>query len=172
MDVLDAGVYVTRYEADVPKSLRMVLWGPLQARELGLDGWEVQDGGETGYVFHNPGVRLTMGRATSTLIVVRRLSRAFLTVYLGGYPADAPPSQRSMDMQKVVSACEIFLGRLARQAVRFEMTGDWTLVDNLAPAPTPAPPEPVQPPAPATTSAATPASSAPAESARSTVWEV
>src|SRR5690349_2051805 len=90
MDVLDAGVYVTKWEARVPKSARMTLWGPLQAKEMGFEGWEVQDGGETGFVLHNPGVALTMGRATSTLIFVRRLERAYLTIYFGGYPTDAP----------------------------------------------------------------------------------
>lgn len=130
MDVMDAGVYVGKWEAAVPKHTKMTLWGPLQAKEMGLDGWEVQDGGETGFVMHNPGVRLTMGRATSTLIFVRRLERAFLTVYFGGYPTDAPGPQRKLDMQKVVGACEIFLGRLAKDKVKFEFQGELTLVDN------------------------------------------
>ncbi len=167
MDVLDAGVFVSRFEAPVPKGLRTVLWGPLQARELGLDGWEVQDGGETGYVFHNPGVALTMGKATSTLIVVRRLARAFLTIYMGGYPADAPVSQRRMDVQKVVSACELFLSRLAKQTIRFELTGEWTLVDNLAPAPAAeAPAEPV-----ASAAEISPVAEPP-RAANSALWEV
>ncbi len=171
MDVLDAGVYVTRFEAAVPKGLRTVLWGPLQARELGLDGWEVQDGGETGYVFHNPGVSLTMGRATSTLIVVRRLARAFLTVYLGGYPADAPASQRRMDMQKVVSACELFLGRIARETVRFEMTGEWTLVDNLA-APSQGAPAPASKPEAAPDATTRPVPSGASGPSRAALWEI
>jgi hypothetical protein len=108
----------------------MAMWGPLQARELGLEGWEVQDGGETGFVIHNAGVHLTMGRATSTLIFVRRLEKAFLTVYLGGYPTDAPAAQRRLDMQKAVSACELFLGRLAKQPVQFELQSELALVDN------------------------------------------
>lgn len=131
MDVLDAGVFCSKWEADVPKNAKLVLWGPLQAKEMGLDGWEIQDGGETGFVVHNPGTKLTMGRATSTLIFVRRLERAFLTVYFGGYPADAPVEQRHLDMQKVVSACEMFLGRLAKSPVRFALQGEMTLVDNV-----------------------------------------
>ena len=131
VDVLDAGIFVSKWEAEVPKTAKLVLWGPLQARELGLDGWEVQDGGETGFVIHNPGVALTMGRATSTLIFVRRLQRAFLAVYLGGYPADAAPAQRAMDTRKAVSACELFLTRLAKQPVQFQLQGEIALVDNV-----------------------------------------
>lgn len=130
MDVLDAGVFVSKWEARVPRHAKMHLWGPLQAKELGLEGWEVQDGGETGFVIHNAGVHMTMGRATSTLIFVRRLEKAFLTVYLGGYPTDAPASQRRLDMQKAVSACELFLGRLAKESVQFRMEADMALVDN------------------------------------------
>jgi hypothetical protein len=130
MDVMDAGVYVSKWEARVPKHAQMTLWGPLQAREMGLEGWEVQDGGETGFVTHNAGIHLTMGRATSTLIFVRRLERAYLTIYFGGYPSDAPAGQRKLDMQKSVSACEMFLGRLAKENVRFEFMGEMTLVDN------------------------------------------
>lgn len=130
MDVLDAGVYVSKWDAVVPKHTKTTLWGPLAAKEMGLDGWEVQDGGETGFVMHNPGVKLTMGRATSTLIFVRRLERAFLTIYFGGYPTDAPGPQRKLDMQKVVGACEIFLSRLAKEKVKFDFQGELTLVDN------------------------------------------
>ncbi len=130
MDVMDAGVYVSKWQAKAPKSLKVTLWGPLQAKEMGLDGWETQDGGETGFVLHNPGVKLTMGRATSTLIFVRRLQMAFLTVYFGGYPADAPAGQRKLDMQKVVAASEIFLTRLAKTPVKFEFQGELCLVDN------------------------------------------
>lgn len=131
MDVLDAGVYVSKWEASVPRHTKMVLWGPLQAREMGLEGWDVQDGGETGFVLHNAGVHLTMGRATSTLIFVRRLEKAFLTIYFGGYPADAGEGQRRLDMQKVVGACQIFLGRLAKQPVAFELKAELALVDNV-----------------------------------------
>jgi hypothetical protein len=130
MDVMDAGVYVSKWEARVPKHAKVTLWGPLQAKEMGLEGWEVQDGGETGFIMHNAGVRLTMGRATSTLIFVRRLQSAFLTVYFGGYPADAPAGQRKLDMQKVVAASELFLGRIAKEPVKFEFQGELSLVDN------------------------------------------
>lgn len=149
MDVLDAGVFVSKWEAAVPRHAKVTLWGPLQAKEMGLEGWEVQDGGETGFVMHNAGVKLTMGRATSTLIFARRLERAFLTVYFGGYPADAPAGQRKLDMQKVVAAAELFLARIAKQAVKFEFTGELALVDNTEavlpkgrkPAPAPAAPK-------------------------------
>lgn len=130
MDVMDAGVFVSKWEARVPKHAKVTLWGPLQAKEMGLDGWEVQDGGETGFVMHNAGVKLTMGRATSTLIFVRRLQSAFLTVYFGGYPADAPAGQRKLDMQKVVAASELFLARIAKEPVKFEFQGELSLVDN------------------------------------------
>lgn len=130
MDVMDAGVYVSKWEARVPKHAKVTLWGPLQAKEMGLDGWEVQDGGETGFIMHNAGVKLTMGRATSTLIFVRRLQAAFLTVYFGGYPADAPAGQRKLDMQKVVAASELFLARIAKEPVKFEFQGELSLVDN------------------------------------------
>jgi len=146
MDVLDAGVFVSKWEAAVPKHAKVTLWGPLQAKEMGLEGWEVQDGGETGFVMHNAGVKLTMGRATSTLIFARRLERAFLTVYFGGYPADAPAGQRKLDMQKVVAAAELFLARIAKQAVQFEFTGELALVDNTeAPLPKGKRPAPAAP---------------------------
>lgn len=137
MDVLDAGVYVSKWEAKAPKHTKVTLWGPLAAKEMGLDGWDVQDGGETGFVMHNPGVKLTMGRATSTLIFVRRLERAFLTVYFGGYPADAPAGQRKLDMQKVVAQAEIFLTRIAKEPVKFEFQGELALVDNTDATPPP-----------------------------------
>src|SRR5688572_427666 len=138
MDVMDAGVFAGKWEARVPKTAKMTLWGPLQAKEMGLEGWEVQDGGETGFVLHNAGIHLTMGRATSTLIFVRRLERAFLTVYFGGYPTDAPAGQRRLDMQKVVQSCEVFLTRLAKEPVRFELQAELTLVDNVNDATVPA----------------------------------
>lgn len=136
MDVMDAGVFVGKWEAKAPKHTKVTLWGPLAAKEMGLDGWEVQDGGETGFVMHNPGVKLTMGRATSTLIFVRRLERAFLTVYFGGYPTDAPAGQRKLDMQKVITQAELFLTRIAKEPVKFELQGELSLVDNTD-APTP-----------------------------------
>ncbi len=130
MDVLDAGVYVSKWEARVPRHAKMTMWGPLQAREMGFEGWEIQDGGETGFVLHNAGTHLTMGRATSTLIFVRRLEKAFLTIYFGGYPSDAPAEQRKMDMKKVVQSCELFLGRLCKESITFQSKGELTLVDN------------------------------------------
>ncbi|MGB0653405.1 MAG: hypothetical protein ACPGQL_09415 [Thermoplasmatota archaeon] len=129
MDVYDAGVYVTRHEAAVPKGLRAVLWGPLQAKELGLDGWEVQDGGETGYVFHHRG-RAGLGRLTATLIVVRRLRKAFLTSYLAGFPSDAPEAQRRSAIQTLVGQCEVLLTRLAKEPVQFEATYEHALVHH------------------------------------------
>lgn len=130
MDVLDAGVFVSKWEAPVPKHTQMAMWGPLQAREMGLDGWEVQDGGETGFILHSTGTHLRLGRGTATLIFVRRLGRAFLSIYMGGYPADAAPQQRKLDAQAFVSACELFLGRLAKEPVRFQFMGEMVLVDN------------------------------------------
>ncbi|MEK6984996.1 MAG: hypothetical protein AABX89_01265 [Candidatus Thermoplasmatota archaeon] len=130
MDVLDAGVFVSKWEAPVPKQTQMAMWGPLQAREMGLDGWEVQDGGETGFILHSTGTHLRLGRGTATLIFVRRLGRAFLTITMAGYPADAAPQQRKLDAQPFVSACEIFLGRLAKESIRFAFMGEMTLVDN------------------------------------------
>ena len=34
MDVMDAGVYVSKWEARVPKHAKVTLWGPLQAKEM------------------------------------------------------------------------------------------------------------------------------------------
>lgn len=129
MDVMDAGVYVAKWEAEVPR-LQTVLWGPLQAREMGFEGWECQDGGETGFVYHNPHIRLPAGFATSTLIVVNRLRRAYLTVYFGGYPTEVPAARRRIDQDKVVGAVQTFLGRLAKKPVRLEFQGEMALVDH------------------------------------------
>ncbi len=129
MDVLDAGVYVAKWEADVPK-MQTVLWGPLQAKEMGFEGWEWQDGGETGFIAHNAHIRLPAGFATSTLIVQNRRRKAFLTIYFGGYPADAPEAQRRTDQQKVVAAVEGFLMRLAKQPVTLVFQGEMALVDE------------------------------------------
>lgn len=142
---MDAGVYVSKWEGKAPKHTKATLWGPLAAKEMGLEGWEVQDGGETGFVMHNPGVKLTMGRATSTLIFVRRLERAFLTVYFGGYPVDAPAGQRKLDMQKVVTAAELFLTRIAKEPVKFEFQGELGLVDNTDAVPVKGRPKPAEP---------------------------
>lgn len=132
MDVLDAGVYAYRYEAKVPKGLKVVLWGPLQAKELGFPSWEYQDGGETGFVYHLPGRAVKLGRATATLIAVRRLGRAFLTIYLAGYPSDASPAQRRLDLKSIVTEAELFLSRLAKVSVAFEETDATALVDRHA----------------------------------------
>lgn len=130
MDMMDAGVYVAKWEADVPK-LQTVLWGPLQAKEMGFTGWEWQDGGETGFVAHNPHTRLPAGFATSTLIVQNRSRKAYLTVYLGGYPADVPAAQRRLDQDKVVAQAQTFLARLAKQPVTLAFQGEVSLVDSV-----------------------------------------
>lgn len=132
MDVLDAGVYAYRYEAKVPKGLKVVLWGPLQAKELGFASWEYQDGGETGFVYHLPGRAVKLGRATATLIAVRRLDRAFLTIYLAGYPSDASAAQRRLDVKSVVTEAELFLSRLAKESIAFRETQAVALVDRHA----------------------------------------
>ncbi len=167
MDVLDAGVYVAKWEADVPQGVRPVLWGPLQAKEMGFDGWEWQDGGETGFIAHNPHVRLPAGYATSTLIVVERLKKAFLTVYFGGYPANVGLDQRALDAKKVVGACELFLTRLAKSNVNFVFQGEVALVDNINDAVIDAPPAP-------SPQATAPQRAIPddVEASRAGVWEV
>jgi hypothetical protein len=142
MDVYDAGVYAYRYEADAPRGLKVVLWGPLQAKELGFDGWNYQDGGETGFVYHSDVRAVKLGRATATLTFVRRLGRAFLTLYLAGYPSDAPGSQRRLDVQSIVTEAELFLTRLAKQPVRFHQTGAHALVDRHDAPATAVPPTP------------------------------
>lgn len=162
MDVLDAGAWVAKWEADVPK-LQTVLWGPLQAKEMGFEGWEWQDGGETGFIAHNPQVRLPAGFATSTLIVQNRMRKAYLTVYFGGYPADVPAAQRRMDQDKVASAAQTFLSRLARQPVTMTFQGEITLVDNVNDATIGAPAAPAL--APTTEPSVI-------EAERSGVWEV
>lgn len=149
MDVLDAGVYVATWEAEISTEVRTVLWGPLQAKEMGFDGWECQDGGETGFVYHHPHVKLAAGYGTSTLIMVNRLKRAFLTVYFGGYPANVKEEQRRLDAKKVVTAAEMFLSRLSKDSVQFQFKGEVPLVDNIngatSRAPTGAPTAPTAP---------------------------
>lgn len=135
MDALDAGAYAYRFESDVPKHLKVVLWGPLLAKELGFPGWTYQDGGETGFVYHLPGRPVRLGLATATLIVVRRLGKAFLTVYVGGYPTDAPAEQRRLDCRSIVTEAELFLSRLAHEPIQFGEAREWVLVDPLAAAP-------------------------------------
>lgn len=127
---MDAGAWVAKWEADVPP-LQTVLWGPLQAREMGFDGWEWQDGGETGFIAHNKHIRLPAGYATSTLIVQNRLRKAFLTVYLGGYPANVPAGQRRLDQEKVMAQAQTILARLAKQPVTMELMGEITLIDSV-----------------------------------------
>jgi hypothetical protein len=131
MDVLDAGVYVGKWEADVGGDVQTVLWGPLAAKEMGFEGWQMQDGGETGFVYHHPHIKLPAGYGTSTLIMVNRLKRAFLTIYFGGYPANLNEAQRRLDAKKIVSAAETFISRLAKTPVRFEFQGEVALVDNI-----------------------------------------
>ena len=150
MDVMDAGVYAYRYEAEVPRGLKVVLWGPLQAKELGFEGWTYQDGGETGFVYHASGRAIGMGRANATLIHVRRLGRCFLTVYLAGYPSDASPAQRRLDLAGIATEAELFLTRLAKAPVKFREAAAVPLVDRHTtegppmdapmPAPRPSPP--------------------------------
>jgi hypothetical protein len=130
MDIMDAGVWVAKWEAEVPK-LQTVLWGPLQAKEMGFVGWDWQDGGETGFIAHQPHSRLPAGFATSTLIVQNRMKKAYLSVYLGGYPADVKASQRRLDQEKVVGQAQMFLTRLAKKPVKFQFMGEMTLVDNV-----------------------------------------
>ncbi len=130
MDVMDAGAWVAKWEADVPP-LQTVLWGPLQAREMGFDGWEWQDGGETGFIAHNKQIRLPAGFATSTLIVQNRLRKAFLTIYLGGYPANVPSGQRRLDQEKVMMQAQAILARLAKKPVELRLMGEITLVDSV-----------------------------------------
>lgn len=139
MDALDAGAYAYVYEGAVPRSIKVVLWGPLQAKEMGFPGWTYQDGGETGFVFHTTGRPAKMGFLTSTLIVVRRLGKATLTLYLGGYPSDAPPEQRRLDVRGLVNEAELFLTRLAGEPVRLEETTEVVLLGPSFAAEAPAP---------------------------------
>lgn len=138
MDALDAGAYAYVYEAAVPRSLKVVLWGPLHAKELGFADWTYQDGGETGFVYHKAAQAAHLGLATATLTVVRRLGRATLTVYLGGYPTDAATEQRRLDVRRFVNEAELFLSRLAGEAIQFRETRELVLLDSSTPAgPTP-----------------------------------
>lgn len=129
MDALDAGVYAYVYEADVPRSLKVVLWGPLHAKELGFGEWSYQDGGETGFIYHATGRALRLGLASATLTVVRRTGKAYLSVYVGGYPSDAPVEQRRLDVQSIATEAELFLTRLAKETIRFQAPREWTLVE-------------------------------------------
>lgn len=133
MDVFDAGVYVYRFEAEVPSEMRTVLWGPLHARELGLPGWEVQDGGETGFVYHKRARASRMGMLSASMIVARRARRAVLTVTLAGFPSDLPAEQRNLETLSLVTEAEIFLTRLSGATVRFVRSATVTLVDQNRP---------------------------------------
>lgn len=133
MDVHDAGVYVYRFEAPVPNELRTPLWGPLHAKELGLPGWEAQDGGETGFVYHKPLRARKVGTLLASLIVSLRARRAALTVTLAGYPATLPVEQRHLETLTLVTEAEVFLTRLAGQTVSFTRTASITLVDQNHP---------------------------------------
>lgn len=128
MDALDAGAYAYVFEAEVPRHIRVVLWGPLHARELGLEDWTYQDGGETGFVYHKTGRAVKMGTAMATLTVVRRVGRATLTVYMGGYPSDAPREQRLLDARSFATEAELFLTRLAGEPVAFQEVREVVLV--------------------------------------------
>lgn len=133
MDALDAGAWAYAFEATVPKTIKVVLWGPLYAKQLGFESWTYQDGGETGFVHHTSGRAVRLGVATATLTVVRRMGRAHLTLYLGGYPRDAPAEQRQLDLRAIITEAELFLTRLSGETVRFTPAGEWDLMT----APTP-----------------------------------
>jgi hypothetical protein len=139
LDIVDAGVYVYKFVAAVPKSLRVVLWGPLQARELGFLGWTYQDGGETGFLYHSDARGVKMGTCVATLTYVRRMERAFLTMYLAGYPSDAPREQRLIDVRSLVTEAELFLSKMAAEPIRFELASEQALVDNQPARPTATP---------------------------------
>lgn len=133
MDAFDAGAYAHVLEADVPRNLKVVLWGPLHTKQLGFDDWTYQDGGETGFVYHSAARAVKMGLATATLIVVRRLEKAFLTVYLGGYPTDAPIEQRRLDCSAIANEAELLLSRLAGETVRFKEIRRLALIEPHMP---------------------------------------
>jgi len=133
MDVYDAGVFVYRFEAEVPGAMRTVLWGPLHAKELGLPGWEVQDGGETGFVYHK---RARAGRAGSlmgSLIVANKARRATMTVTLAGFPTTVAEGERNLEVLSLVTEAEVFCTRLAGEPIRFQRTLGLTIVDQNHP---------------------------------------
>lgn len=133
MDVYDAGVFVYRFEAAVPQRMRTVLWGPLHAKELGLPGWEVQDGGETGFVYHKRTSAGRMGTMLASIIVTNRARRATLSVTLAGYDTNIPEGERNLEVLSLVTEAEVFLTRLAGDTVRFQRTVGITLVDQNHP---------------------------------------
>lgn len=129
MDALDAGAYAHVLEADVPRNLKVVLWGPLHTKQLGFEEWTYQDGGETGFVYHSTARAVKMGLATATLIVVRRIQKAYLTVYLGGYPTDAALEQRRLDCSAIANEAELLLTRLAGENIRFREVREIALIE-------------------------------------------
>lgn len=133
MDVYDAGVYAYRFEAPVPAAMRTPLWGPLHARELGIPGWEAQDGGETGFIYHKHVRPRKVGTMLATMIVSNRARRATLTVLLAGYPTHVPAEQRQLEALSLVTEAEVFLTRLAGATVAFTRTAGLTLVDQNHP---------------------------------------
>lgn len=130
MDAYDAGSFAYVFQATVPRSLKVVLWGPLHASELGFEHWTYQDGGETGFVYHSSSRPLRLGVATASLIVVRRTGRAHLSIHMGGYPTDAAPEQRRIDCQSIVNEAELFLSRLAKETIRFQRVQEHVLVSS------------------------------------------
>lgn len=133
MDVFDAGVYVYRFEASVPAEMRTPLWGPLHARELGIPGWEAQDGGETGFIYHKQVRPRKVGMLSASLIVSNRARRATLTLTLAGYPSHVPAEQRQLEALSLVTEAEVFLTRLAGKNITFTRTATVTLVDQNHP---------------------------------------
>lgn len=133
MDVYDAGVFVSRFEAEVPGTMRTVLWGPLHARELGMPDWEVQDGGETGFIYHKRARAGRAGTMLATLIVSNKARRATVTVQLSGFPTTVSEGERNLEVLSLVTEAEVFCTRLAREPIRFHRTVSLTLVDQNHP---------------------------------------
>src|SRR4029079_8892280 len=104
-----------------------------RAGDLASQDWTYKDGGETGFVYHSNSRAIKIGTATATLIYVRRTERAFLTLYLAGYPSDAPREQRLIDVRNIVNEAELFVSKLANEPVRFELADERALVDATTP---------------------------------------
>jgi hypothetical protein len=133
MDVHDAGVYLYRFDATIPREMRTPLWGPLHAREIGLPGWEAQDGGETGFIYHKATRPRKVGALNATIIVANRARRATLSVVLAGYPSHVPIEQRQLEALSLVTEAELLLTRLAGSTVSFTRTLSATVVDQNNP---------------------------------------
>lgn len=133
MDVHDAGVYLFRYDATVPREMRTPLWGPLHAREIGLPGWEAQDGGETGFIYHKSTRPRQVGLLQATVIVSNKARRATVSVLLAGYPSHVPVEQRRLEALALVTEAELLLTRLAGEPVKFTRTLSATVVDQNNP---------------------------------------